>query len=509
MKGWTVSPVAMAAEPPSKEGRTPSMDYGLESTRGQRHPRLGGFRAHAGRKLLATVVAISTAVVVAFAFSQALPAAASATTVDMATNATFGAILTDAQGFALYTFANDANGISSCNASCLAVWPALTVPDGTTPTGGPGVTGTVAAVLQPNGTDQVTYNGSPLYTFVGDTSAGQVTGNNVGGFSVVQISAPPPPPPTAPPPPTTTVPGAPTSLTAMGGDGAVILNWAAPTNTGGSAITGYDILRGTTPMGESSTPIASSVSGTTYTDTTPTNGTTYYYEVEALNTVGASSPSNETPATPAAPPPPPPTAPPPPTTPPPATTPPPPTPVPTMASTTLSTALSGDGQSGPTITVPAGATVVDQATLSGPNAASAGGTVTYRIYSLSFVHSPFFCSGFSAWLGWWWQPVAIGGTFDVDDGSIPASNPVTLGAGVYFWQASYSGDTLNGATRTTRGSETEIVLPPPRCAAGSGWWSARCVSGDDFGNGNGYRSANNEHTETHGNGNDQGYGYRR
>src|ERR1700722_1418318 len=128
MKGWTVSSVAMAAEPPSKEGRTPSMDYGLENSRGQQHPSPGGLRTHAGRKLLAAVVALSTAVVVAFAFSQALPAAASGTTVEVATNATFGNVLTDAQGFALYTFATDANGISSCNASCLAVWPALTVP---------------------------------------------------------------------------------------------------------------------------------------------------------------------------------------------------------------------------------------------------------------------------------------------------------------------------------------------------------------------------------------------
>jgi predicted lipoprotein with Yx(FWY)xxD motif len=108
--------------------------------------------------------------------------------VDAATNATFGMVLTNAQGFTLYTFPSDHNGISSCTGACVPIWPALTVPNGTTPTEGPGVTGNVSAVLQPGGADQVTYNGSPLYTFVGDTSPGQATGNGVGGFKVAQLS---------------------------------------------------------------------------------------------------------------------------------------------------------------------------------------------------------------------------------------------------------------------------------------------------------------------------------
>ena len=46
-------------------------------------------------------------------------------------------------------------------------------------------------VLQSNSTYQVTYNGAPLYTFVGDTTPGQVSGNNIGGFTVVQVSGAP------------------------------------------------------------------------------------------------------------------------------------------------------------------------------------------------------------------------------------------------------------------------------------------------------------------------------
>jgi predicted lipoprotein with Yx(FWY)xxD motif len=120
-------------------------------------------------------------------FSVSIAGASGAATVDAANNANFGMILTDAPGFTLYTLPSDHNGISSCTGPCVPVWPALTVPSGTTPTAGPGVPGTVSEVLQPDGAHQVTYNGSPLYTFVGDSSPGQATGNGVGGFKVAQL----------------------------------------------------------------------------------------------------------------------------------------------------------------------------------------------------------------------------------------------------------------------------------------------------------------------------------
>src|SRR5580658_4261808 len=49
--------------------------------------------------------------------------------------------------------------------------------------------------------------------------------------------------------------------------------------------------------------------------------------------------------------------------------------------TTLSTSLTGDGQSASSISVPAGTAVTDSATLSGANASSATGTVTYDVFS--------------------------------------------------------------------------------------------------------------------------------
>ncbi len=100
--------------------------------------------------------------------------------------------------------------------------------------------------------------------------------------------------------PQATAPSAPTGLMASGSNGSVKLSWIAPASNGGSQITGYDVYRGTSPGGESSTPIATGVSGSTYTDTGVTNGTTYYYKVTAVNAVGQSPQSNEASATPQA-----------------------------------------------------------------------------------------------------------------------------------------------------------------------------------------------------------------
>jgi predicted lipoprotein with Yx(FWY)xxD motif len=161
--------------------------------------RRARFQGGAARRLIVAVVALAGVTFVA-AVSSASVAAAATGTVDVGTSANFGTVLTNAQGFALYTFPSDVNGMSKCTGACAQVWPALTVPAATTPSAGSGVTGTVAAALQANGTYQVTYNGSPLYTFVGDTSAGQVAGNGVGGFAVVKVAAAPAPPTTGPPP---------------------------------------------------------------------------------------------------------------------------------------------------------------------------------------------------------------------------------------------------------------------------------------------------------------------
>jgi cellulose 1,4-beta-cellobiosidase len=94
-------------------------------------------------------------------------------------------------------------------------------------------------------------------------------------------------------PATTGAPPAPTGLTATGGNAQVVLNWTAS-----SGATSYNVYRGTAAGGESASAIATGVGTTSYTDPGLTNGTTYYYEVAAVNASGTSAKSNEASATP-------------------------------------------------------------------------------------------------------------------------------------------------------------------------------------------------------------------
>jgi hypothetical protein len=91
--------------------------------------------------------------------------------------------------------------------------------------------------------------------------------------------------------------GSPQTVSLTGtGTHDVILSWTASTS---SAVAGYNVYRGTSSGGESSTPLNSTpVNGTTYTDATVTAGTTYYYVVMAVNSSNVqSAASNESEAT--------------------------------------------------------------------------------------------------------------------------------------------------------------------------------------------------------------------
>src|SRR5262249_14453006 len=90
-----------------------------------------------------------------------------------------------------------------------------------------------------------------------------------------------------------TVPGAPAGLTATPGNSKVTLAWTPPAS-GGAPITGYIIYEGTSPGGETGTPVnGSPVTANSYTITGLTNGTTYYFEVAAANAAGLSPLSGE------------------------------------------------------------------------------------------------------------------------------------------------------------------------------------------------------------------------
>jgi len=121
---------------------------------------------------LAVVALVLFGLVVAGASSS--PSAATAT--GLKTTTIGGtSVLTNAKGFTLYSFAPDTPATSKCYGSCAVYWPPVT---GTT-AAGQGLPGKVTIITRTDGSHQLTYNGHPLYTYIGDTAPGQARGNNL------------------------------------------------------------------------------------------------------------------------------------------------------------------------------------------------------------------------------------------------------------------------------------------------------------------------------------------
>ncbi len=113
-----------------------------------------------------------------------------------------------------------------------------------------------------------------------------------------------------------------------------------------------------------------------------------------------------------------------------------------VSGTAIATSLAGGSQSGSSITVPSGTAVTDQASLTGVNASTATGTVTYNVFSDANCQNA----------------VSSGPHQSITTpGTLPASAPVTLtNAGPYYWQAIYSGDGTNNGSNSTCGPNGEV-----------------------------------------------------
>jgi predicted lipoprotein with Yx(FWY)xxD motif len=113
--------------------------------------------------------------------SGAAASSAGAAAVKLTSVPKVGKVLVDSSGFTLYAFSKDSNHESNCTGACAAAWPPLLT--SATPTGSSGVSSTLlGTVKDSDGKTQVTYNGWPLYTFSGDTKAGEANGQGVVAF---------------------------------------------------------------------------------------------------------------------------------------------------------------------------------------------------------------------------------------------------------------------------------------------------------------------------------------
>jgi predicted lipoprotein with Yx(FWY)xxD motif len=125
---------------------------------------------------LAVAALVLFGLVVAGASSPAPAATATGTGTVLKTTTIGGTtVLTNAKGFTLYSFAPDTPAASKCYGSCAVYWPPVTG----TAAASPGVPGRIGTIKRTDGSEQLTYNGHPLYTYIADTAPGQARGNNI------------------------------------------------------------------------------------------------------------------------------------------------------------------------------------------------------------------------------------------------------------------------------------------------------------------------------------------
>jgi predicted lipoprotein with Yx(FWY)xxD motif len=130
--------------------------------------------------LASSVAAMAAPAIAAVARSK------TATVVHTTKSSKYGTILVDSRGFTLYTYAKDTKSRSNCTGQCITIWPALVVPAGVTPVG-KGVSG-LGVAIRSNHQRQITYHNKPLYLFVSDKRAGEISGQGVNGFSVARLA---------------------------------------------------------------------------------------------------------------------------------------------------------------------------------------------------------------------------------------------------------------------------------------------------------------------------------
>jgi predicted lipoprotein with Yx(FWY)xxD motif len=120
---------------------------------------------------------------VAVTSSGSSSAAASSVSLEVTSNSSLGQIVTTGSGITVYRYDADSASPSksNCSGGCATAWPPVLV----TGSGTPKVSGVSASLVgeitRSDGSKQLTLDGWPLYTYVGDSSAGATTGQGSGG----------------------------------------------------------------------------------------------------------------------------------------------------------------------------------------------------------------------------------------------------------------------------------------------------------------------------------------
>ncbi len=94
---------------------------------------------------------------------------------------TYGVVLFDGHGKALYAFTRDPRGRSTCSGACAAAWPPYVV-SGRVRAGAGARGELLGTTKRPDGKRQLTYGGRPLYYYIGDRKPGQILCQNVVEF---------------------------------------------------------------------------------------------------------------------------------------------------------------------------------------------------------------------------------------------------------------------------------------------------------------------------------------
>jgi len=105
-----------------------------------------------------------------------------ATTIDLrSVSGIDGKFLADGQGRTMYLFEGDRGSTSTCTGVCASTWPPVTAT--AMPMAGGGVSqALLGTTKRADGTEQLTYNGHPLYYFSADTGSGMAKGQGTKAF---------------------------------------------------------------------------------------------------------------------------------------------------------------------------------------------------------------------------------------------------------------------------------------------------------------------------------------